>query len=271
MDDITESLDTIDSWDTHRPSTVLAIGKDETDRFSFQSQSVETSKRFGLTLRTGPHLTKDTNDMFAPLIYKLCSLVRRWLPNHTFTSIQVMKNTLFSMHCDNSNIPGHLSAIIGLGNFKGGALQVFEGNQWVSKDMYRKFQTFDGRNSPHFTTEFDGDRFSIVFFTKWADTLSKEDLTFLVSGLGFNWPTQQNYQYCPAQTNAEEEKLLNDVYPQLPDQYFQGKGKQLGELYRANNNSKSGRKPGRKLSRGKSEADGSGRQIEGGGALDLDL
>jgi len=76
----------------------------------------------------------------------------------TWTTIQVNKNMKCLPHIDRNNVGP--SFIIALGDFTGGEL-VVEGEKF---DVKNKFVEFDGTKG-HWTEDFKGERYSLVFFT----------------------------------------------------------------------------------------------------------
>ena len=81
-------------------------------------------------------------------------------PDFKYTSITVNKNFQTSPHYDSSNIG--MSMIISIGDYTGGELLV-EGN---IIDIHNKKFYFDGSKQLHSTMPFDGERYSIIYFTR---------------------------------------------------------------------------------------------------------
>lgn len=78
--------------------------------------------------------------------------------NHEFTSICINHNVKCLKHKDRNNVGN--STIIALGDFTDGGL-------WVDgelHDIFEKPLCFDGSKQEHWTQDFDGDRYSLVFF-----------------------------------------------------------------------------------------------------------
>ena len=142
----------------------------------------------------GAGLTADTTKANETLIHLLTRSVTLWAekfnPDFTWTSIQVAKNTKFPPHCDRGS-PSGSSVIIGLGNFTGGGLRVYDPRDDRVSELAikRNFQIFDGRGCPHFTQDFNGTRYSIIYYTKIEfPNLIEEDRNQLAR-LGFKLPT----------------------------------------------------------------------------------
>ena len=82
-----------------------------------------------------------------------------------YTTIQYNKNQRASKHKDGRNVGE--SYIIGLGNYTGGELIIFDENEKnpVKHDIKGKFNTFDGSKYPHETAPFKGERYTLVFYS----------------------------------------------------------------------------------------------------------
>lgn len=77
---------------------------------------------------------------------------------HDFTSICINHNLLCKKHRDKNNVG--VSTIIAVGDFEGGGLFVDD----VLHDIHNKPLSFDGALHEHYTENFTGDRYSLVFF-----------------------------------------------------------------------------------------------------------
>ena len=91
-------------------------------------------------------------------------LMRLKDPKFKFTSIQYNKNHRAARHRDAKNTG--ISYIIGLGDYTGGELTIFDENEKnpVKHDIKGKFNTFDGSKYPHETCPFKGERYTLVFY-----------------------------------------------------------------------------------------------------------
>jgi len=78
--------------------------------------------------------------------------------NINYTTIQINKNIKSPPHIDKNNVG--LSYIISLGDFTGGEL-IIEGKSF---DIHKRLIKFDG-NKGHWTVDFIGTRYSIIYFT----------------------------------------------------------------------------------------------------------
>mgnify|MGYP001298998194 CR=1 FL=1 len=92
-------------------------------------------------------------------------LMRLKDPKFKFTSIQYNKNHRAARHRDAKNTG--ISYIIGLGDYKGGELTIFDEYEKnpVNHDIKNKFYTFDGSKYPHETRPFKGERYTLVFYS----------------------------------------------------------------------------------------------------------
>lgn len=92
-------------------------------------------------------------------------LMRLRDPKFKFTSIQFNKNHRTARHRDASNVG--VSYIVGLGNYTGGDLIVFDENEEnpVKHNIRNKFYSFNGSKYPHETSEYKGERYTLVFYS----------------------------------------------------------------------------------------------------------
>ena len=92
-------------------------------------------------------------------------LMRLKDPKFKFTSIQYNKNHRAARHRDAKNTG--ISYIVGLGNYTGGELIIFDEHEKnpVKHDIKGKFNTFDGSKYPHETAPFSGERYTLVFYS----------------------------------------------------------------------------------------------------------
>ena len=92
-------------------------------------------------------------------------LMRMKDPKFKFTSIQYNKNHRAARHRDAKNTG--ISYIVGLGDYTGGELTIFDENEKnpVKHDIKGKFNTFNGSKYPHETAPFKGERYTLVFYS----------------------------------------------------------------------------------------------------------
>jgi len=103
------------------------------------------------------------NELFPELTKAAFELELALMPNREPSStIAINRNAQFRPHTDSGAGAGQsLSLIVGLGNYIGGDL-VVEG---VQKDIRYKAIEFNGWTQRHWTIPFQGERFSLVWFT----------------------------------------------------------------------------------------------------------
>ena len=91
------------------------------------------------------------------------SYMKHFKPDFKYSSVQYNKNIKCAKHKDGNNIGNSL--IISFGNFTGGRLMVYDENDKVEYiDIKNKFYEFNGSKVYHQTEDFEGERFSLVFF-----------------------------------------------------------------------------------------------------------
>ena len=93
-----------------------------------------------------------------------------------YTHITLNKNLQCKRHTDGGNMG--LSYIIAIGNYTGGALRVerdeHHPNDVTIHDLHRTFVLFNGKEQPHETLPFTGERYTLVYYT--SDIVPKEGL-----------------------------------------------------------------------------------------------
>jgi hypothetical protein len=81
------------------------------------------------------------------------------IPNFSWTSMVINVGTISARHVD-KNRPNSLSVIVALGDYTGGTF----GQGGVNYDIKNKILLFNGAEE-HYSTPFEGERISIIFFT----------------------------------------------------------------------------------------------------------
>jgi hypothetical protein len=90
-------------------------------------------------------------------LYKLLQdYIKQIQPGFKYTNITINKNIICQKHVDSKN--SSISLAIGLGDYTGGLLFVND----VGYDIKTPL-VFDGKNE-HYSTEFIGERFSIIYY-----------------------------------------------------------------------------------------------------------
>lgn len=119
----------------------------------------QTFGKYRVRKRMG--LFESKNNAKYPELYSiLLDFYNKFVKEHMpeYTSIQVNKNYKTLPHIDKNN--AGISYIVGLGNYKGGNLIV---NSY-KHDIHYKPLMFDGKKWIHYTDDYIGDRYSLVFF-----------------------------------------------------------------------------------------------------------
>ena len=107
-----------------------------------------------------------------PEVYdELRKLMERYDPNFEYTHITLNRNLRCKRHTDGGNAGP--SYIIGFGDYTGGELIVERpggGDPTSILDLRGKFVSFDGKTQPHETSEFVGDRYTVVYYSSDVDS-----------------------------------------------------------------------------------------------------
>uniref|UniRef100_A0A6C0FFT4 Prolyl 4-hydroxylase alpha subunit Fe(2+) 2OG dioxygenase domain-containing protein n=1 Tax=viral metagenome TaxID=1070528 RepID=A0A6C0FFT4_9ZZZZ len=108
---------------------------------------------------------KTREPKYKKLFNETKKLMRLKDPKFKFTSIQYNKNNRAARHRDAKNVG--VSYIVGLGDYTGGELIVFDENEKnpVKNDIKDKFYSFNGSKYPHETAPYKGERYTIVFYS----------------------------------------------------------------------------------------------------------
>jgi hypothetical protein len=108
---------------------------------------------------------KTREPTYKKLFKETKKLMRLKDPKFKFTSVQYNKNHRAARHRDAKNTG--ISYIVGLGDYTGGELTIFDENEKnpVKHDIKGKFNTFDGSKYPHETCPFKGERYTLVFYS----------------------------------------------------------------------------------------------------------
>merc|ERR1712080_180712 len=103
------------------------------------------------------------NQLFPQLTIRAFELERALMPNRSPSStIAINKHAQFLPHLDSGAGAGQgISLIVGLGDYTGGSL-IVEGD--VHDIRYKPLE-FNGWTQRHWTMPFEGERFSLVWFT----------------------------------------------------------------------------------------------------------
>tara|TARA_R110000824_G_scaffold11745_2_gene51433 strand:+ start:786 stop:1310 length:525 start_codon:yes stop_codon:yes gene_type:complete len=100
---------------------------------------------------------------YADLLKKAMKLINTYDPVFDCTTIQFNKNYRIAKHIDGNNVGE--SYIIGLGDYSGGELIVYDSNDNPKYiDINHKFYKFNGSEFYHEVSDFIGTRITLVFF-----------------------------------------------------------------------------------------------------------
>jgi len=97
----------------------------------------------------------------------LCDFMKTHYPDFFWNSVIVNKNNRFDIHKDSNNKEGTTSMVIGLGDYAGGDLKLYDDDKQVLFAVSVKCCPFfyDLKNTYHSVEEFIGDRYSLVFYS----------------------------------------------------------------------------------------------------------
>ncbi|CAE7938265.1 lkhA [Symbiodinium necroappetens] len=153
----------------------------------------------------------------------LAKFIQQEQPDFRYTTMQLNKNYATKMHVDANNHGP--SFIIGLGDYKGGEVWIYDENGTVEmelpctlrgwshlrpgqkvpgrlEDCRNKWLKFDG-NTPHMTMPYQGSRISIVYFTRkgWLTMLPETKDTLETSG--FMLPGEDYQSLCTTKEDPQ--------------------------------------------------------------------
>jgi hypothetical protein len=93
-----------------------------------------------------------------------------------WTAIAVTKHFSGSAHIDHDNIGPFYG--LALGNFEGGGICVESSPfEVIEVDTRNRLGKVDGRN-PHWVAPYTGDRYSVIYYATWGDTIPKTTAVF---------------------------------------------------------------------------------------------
>ena len=84
-------------------------------------------------------------------------------PSFTYTSIQFSRCMLTPRHVDRNNLED--SIIVGIGEYEGGSLDIYDGDEVIPIDIHYKPYRFNANTTYHKTGNFTKDRMTITFFS----------------------------------------------------------------------------------------------------------
>jgi len=103
------------------------------------------------------------NSKYNKIFPEIFELLQKFLQNSQYsnfkyTTITINKNFKCKPHKDINNIGNSL--IIGLGNYINGNLNISN----KSFDIHNKFLLFDGSKNLHYVEDFEGNRYTIIYY-----------------------------------------------------------------------------------------------------------
>jgi len=99
------------------------------------------------------------NRKYPKLLIMIDELMDKYLPDFSYTTIQINKNIECLPHFDKNNVGK--SIIIGLGDYEDGGELVIEGKEYNVKN---KLLMFNGKRG-HWVNPWKGDRYTLTYFT----------------------------------------------------------------------------------------------------------
>ncbi len=117
--------------------------------------------RFGTSAKNYGYFGDSTNNIKYNIIYDILLDLSNYL-NFECTTFQINHNFKTQPHYDKNNIGNTL--IIAFGDYDGGELNVNINNEIEIIDIKYKQYIFDGSNNLHWTNDFIGNRYSLMFF-----------------------------------------------------------------------------------------------------------
>ena len=144
---------------------VSTTPEDEPDRYYFICGLVrEWSRREYNNFTQSLVISKATN---FPKHQRAIELANKYIdlydPSFSYTSIQFSRCMLTPKHTDKHNLGD--SIIVGIGDYEGGSLDVYDGDEIVPVDIHRKPYRFNANSTYHKTGNFTGDRITITFYS----------------------------------------------------------------------------------------------------------
>ena len=93
----------------------------------------------------------------------LIDFMKQHNPEFLFNSVYITKNCLSKPHVDSGNVGD--SIIVTVGKFTGGGLYVIQDDLSTTLfDIKKNSLQFNGVRHPHYTQEFTGTRYSLIFY-----------------------------------------------------------------------------------------------------------
>ena len=134
-----------------------------------------------------PNIRADTlNKKYCEDVKFIVAWGKRMLrDDFTFSDVIILQDSECPVHADTNNLGE--SAILTLGNFEGGGLWVSDGEGGKVLECHNTVHYFDGK-TPHATMPFQGQRFTLVFYTRREVPSAKPGVRATLTELGFPLP-----------------------------------------------------------------------------------
>lgn len=100
---------------------------------------------------------------YDPIWEEANNLIKQHLPHFEYTSIQFNKNNRCAKHLDPRNMG--TSAMIGLGDYEGGELKIWDGDNETIHETRHKWVVFNGSEKYHETLPWTGERYTLVYYS----------------------------------------------------------------------------------------------------------
>ena len=139
-------------------------GEDEPERYYFIIGKIrDWSRREHNNYTASIRISKASKQKKHNKITELATkFIKEYDPDFKYTSIQFSKCMRTPIHRDRNNVGE--SVIVGLGDYTGGTLDVYDGDIMSSINVHHKPYKFNGSTTYHKTGDFEGMRYTITFF-----------------------------------------------------------------------------------------------------------
>ena len=139
-------------------------GEDEPERYYFIIGKIrDWSRREHNNYTASIRISKASKQKKHNKITELATkFIKEYDPDFKYTSIQFSRCMRTPIHRDRNNVGE--SVIVGLGDYKGGTLDIYDGDIMSSIDVHHKPYKFNGSTTYHKTGDFEGMRYTITFF-----------------------------------------------------------------------------------------------------------
>ena len=165
MEEMTRELLNLKFPKNHERKNILQEGQKSYDGFvlgEVYSWAHASVKETGAMIKKSRRHSEKKYD-------RLWELTKELAKDIKYTSVQYNRNQKCAKHIDAKNTG--VSTIIGLGDYEGGELLIYydgENEPPTKVDIKNKFVEFDGSKYYHETADFTGNRFTLVFFNRFA-------------------------------------------------------------------------------------------------------